>query len=381
MTLARHGWLALGAAAIALPGPARAQESVWGTRAGEVMVAVYAQFSEDDDDRLWHEPLRSVTPQGADVLRIELPDGVTVYAPVSGARSAREEAERVRAAEGELLRLEYHPAQDTPRGRVHASWTLSPDHAIAGSGHVPITNRLYSAMLRRLGDDVPDTGVFAPLAAAQRRLDLLVRNVTSSNGREADELAEDFLAAANRAGLPLDFYKLPDGTRASDEVVQGLLHRGYVLSAVDYWNAALSKFRRNRIVGPTLNDFESAWEKVPEGTKVSVEFPGRRAPQPLSADLLRDFRLICGQKYLSAAESAAEGEDPEWTVEMLRRFEEEREASGLPMSEFRIAGRPAQEGDPEFLIKRARRENGFVGFFRAIWHRILAASMPNATPT
>jgi hypothetical protein len=208
----------------------------------------------------------------------------------------------------------------------------------------------------------------------------MVRNVTAVNRREVDELYADFQKAQDNAGLPLEFYRMPAGGRASEEAVQEILTRGYTLSALDYWNSAVSKFRQNRIVSPTLNDFEKAWSKVPSSAKVSAEFPGTRR-RVLSAKALRDFRLIAGQKYLDAAMSSAKGEDPGWTVEMLRRFDEEVAASGLPMGDFTVEGRPAREGDQDYIVRVARRETGFVGYFRAIWHRILAVSMPNATPT
>lgn len=365
--------------ALALPGVAAAQQdAIWGTRPDAAMISVFAQFDEESDVRLWHLPARSVAVHSASALKIDLEGGPTLYLPVSPGDDASATAERIRGAVGQLVRLEYHPAVDTPRGMVHASWTWSVSRAVAGEGHVPMTNPLYSAMLKHLGDDVPNTGVFAPLAAAQLRLDILVRNVTNGNGREVDELADGFLSAAEYAGLPLDFYRLPDG-RASREAIEEIKHRGYVLSAVDYWNAAISKFRQNRIVSPTLNDFERAWAKVRPGTKTMVEVPGQ-GRRRLSDELLHQFRRIAGQKYLDAAASAAKAGDPEWTNEMLRRFAEERSASGLPMSDFQLEGRRAQDDDIEYLVKLARGETGFVGFFRAIWHRILVEAIPGAPP-
>lgn len=366
--------------AFALPAASRAQQDViWGTRPDAVMISVYAQFDEESDVRLWHLPASSVDVHSATALKVALQGGPTLYLPVSAGDDAHAAADRIRGALGELVRLEYHPVVETPRGMVHASWTWSVSRQVAGEGHVPMTNALYSAMLRHLGEDVPNTGVFAPLAAAQLRLEILERNVTDGNGREVDELADGFLKAAEYAGLPLDFYRLADGSRASSEAIEDIRHRGYVLSAVDYWNAAVSKFRQNRIVSPVLNEFEAAWSKVPPGTKAVVEVPGVGKRQ-LSDDLLHQFRRIAGQKYLDAAASAARAGDPEWTNEMLRRFGEERDASGLPMSEFRLEGRPARETDIEYLVKLARGETGFVGFFRAIWHKILAEAMPGAPP-
>ncbi|HMB69361.1 MAG TPA: hypothetical protein VKU85_08610 [bacterium] len=367
-------------AALLLAAPAAAQtEAIWGTRPDAVMIAVYAQYDEESDVRLWHKAAASVQAQNATSVRLELEGGPTLYLPVSAGESSAATADQIRAALGQLVRLEYHPVVDAPRGAVHASWTWSVSRQVAGEGNVPMTNPLYSAMLRQLGDDVPKTGVFAPLARAQLRLDILVRNVTNGNGREVDELADGFLKAAEYAGLPLNFYKLPDGTRASEEEIEEIKHRGYVLSAVDYWNAAISKFRQNRIVSPSLNDFEAAWAKVRPGTKVMVDMPGlgRRA---LSDDLLHQFRRMAGQKYLDAAFSAAKAGDPEWTNEMLRRLAEERQSSGLPMGELRLEGRQAVDEDIEYLVKLARGETGFVGFFRAIWHRILEEAVPGAPP-
>ncbi|NNE43254.1 MAG: hypothetical protein HKN12_03525 [Gemmatimonadetes bacterium] len=366
---------------LALPFPA-ASQAVWGTRPGEVMVTVSSVFSQESEVRLWHEPLRSVAVHSKDALKIEIgPEALLFYVPVTGGDSAQEMKQLIESSQGELLRLEYHPADATPRGRVQSSWTLSPKRTIAGTGAVPMTNRLYSAMLRYLGDDVPDSGVFAPLSAAQRRLELLERNVALGNGREVDQLRDEFIKAADNAGLPLEFYKLKDGSRASEEAVQAIVHRGYELSALDYWNAAISKYRQNRLVNPTLNEFEKAWEKVPESSRVMAEFPGSRRKKPLSDEALHQFRVAAAQKYLDAAAQAATAEDSEWTVEMLRRFHEEQEIAQLPMSDYQVDGRPAEAGDPDLLIRRARLETGFVGWFRAIWHRILAASMPNATPT
>jgi hypothetical protein len=378
----RLGNLARAAAPLALvalaAGAGRAQD-VWGTAAGEAMMHVSVQFTEERDNRLWHLPVESVAVHSPTALRAKLRGGPTVYLPVSAA-GASELADLVTSSQGQLVRLEFHPAREAPRGMVHAAWTHSSRRGVIGEGNVPYTGEVYSAMLRYVGEKVPNQGIFAPIAAAQRRLDLLVQNVTASNGREVDELVEDFRAAAENAGVPMEFYRLPEG-RASDESIRRLVNRGYELSAVDYWNSAISKFRQNRIVSPTLNDFESSWSLVSPDTRVQVEFPGTRGKRTLNESLLHEFRRIAGQKYLDAAASAARAEDPDWTVEMLRRFAEERAASGLPMSDFEVDGRPGLDTDMELLVKRARRETGFAGFFRAIWHKVLEASMPNATPT
>lgn len=370
----------LAAIALLVPAAAYAQtEAIWGTRPDAVMISVYAQFDEESDVRLWHLPAGSVQAHSGSAVALELQGGPTLYLPVSPGENAAATADQIRGALGQLVRLEYHPVVDAPRGMVHAGWTWSVQRKLAGEGNVPMTNPLYSAMLRHVGEEVPHTGAFAPLASAQLRLDILVRNVTNGNGREVDELADGFLKSAEYAGLPLDFYRLPDGSRASEEAIEEIKHRGYVLSAADYWNAAVSKFRQNRIVSPTLNDFDSAWAKVRAGTKVMVEVPGQ-GKRALSDELLHQFRRIAGQKYLDAASSAARAEDPEWTNEMLRRFEEERVASGLAMGEFQLDGRPAVDEDVEYLVRLARGETGFVGFFRAIWHRILAEAVPGAPP-
>jgi hypothetical protein len=369
-------------AAIALLAPVASfaqAEPIWGTRTDAVMISVYAQFDEESDVRLWHLPASSVQAHSGSAVKLELEGGPTLYLPVSAGESPAAAADQIRGALGQLVRLEYHPVLDAPRGVVHASWTWSVQRKLAGEGNVPMTNPLYSAMLRQLDADVPHTGVFAPLAAAQLRLDILVRNVTNGNGREVDELADGFLRSAEYAGLPPDFYRLPDGTRASEQAIEDIKHRGYVLSAVDYWNAAVSKFRQNRIVSPVLNDFGAAWAKVRPGTKATVEVPGMGKRQ-LSDDLLHQFRRIAGQKYLDAAHSAAKAGDPEWTNEMLRRFQEERAASGLAMGEYQLDGRPAVDDDVEYLVRLARGETGFVGFFRAIWHKILAEAIPGAPP-
>jgi len=333
------------ALALALPGSARAQEQesdVWGTRPGQVMVVVSANFGVESEEWLWHLPMESVAPQGAGVLRIQLQAGPLLYLPVKTGETVAGTEELIRGATGRLLRLEYQPVVDTPRGTVHSSWTLSPRKGVVGVGNVPMTNALYSAMLRQIGNEpIPNTGVFAPLAAAQRRLELVERNVTIGNGREVDELADDFLDTVRSAGLPLEFYRLSDGSRASEEAIQRLRDRGHTLSAVDYWNSAISKFRQNRIVNPTLNDFEKEWNRVPKGTEVRVDVPGVRGQRVLDRDLLQEFRRICGQKYMDAAVSAARAEDPEWTLEMLRRFREEFDASGLPLDKFVVDGRPA----------------------------------------
>lgn len=381
-TLARSLIVAVLLVALAHPAPAREQDSeVWGTRPGEVMVVVSANFGVESEEWLWHLPMESVEPHGAGVLRIQLRGGPLLYLPAKSGESVAATEELVRGAGGRLVRLEYQPVVDTPRGTIRASWTLSPRKGVVGVGDVPMTNALYSAMLRQLGDEpIPTTGVFAPLAAAQRRLELVERNVTIGNGREVDELTEDFLDSVRAAGLPLEFYRLADGSRASEEEIRRLQDRGHLLSAVDYWNSAISKFRQNRIVNPTLNDFEKEWSRVPEGTEARVDVPGLQGQRLLSGELLREFRRICGQKYLDAAASAARAEDPEWTLEMLRRFREELNSSGLTLAEFRVDGRPAEEGDFDGLVKRARREQGFLGFFRAIWHRILAEAMPGAPP-
>jgi hypothetical protein len=50
------------------------------------------------------------------------------------------------------------------------------------------------------------------------------------------------------------------------------------------------------------------------------------------------------------------------------------------MTEYQLEGRPAVDDDTQYLVKLARGETGFVGFFRAIWHKILAEAIPGAPP-
>ncbi len=307
-----------------------ATTEVFGTRSDQVMVMVSAQFSEDLDEQIWLEPLAAVevADSGNLSLTLEGVDGLALTMPLAEGRDAASSVEIVQGAIGHLLRLEYHPAQLAPRGRIHASWTLSSEKSLVGRGDVRMVSRLYSQILSVAPDDLPDTGIFASIANVQNRYGAFVDHALTEDAHETGVLYEGLLGAVENANTPLSFYRKADGGRVTEEHLTELLETGRVRSADLYWREAVAKFDTMEPVNELLNAFVEEWNGCPAGTEIVGPFPGDESERLVDIGVIDEFRRAAARRFLAEAVLCAEAENPWLMAENLERFHLEIDAAG-----------------------------------------------------
>jgi hypothetical protein len=351
---------------------ASAEESrIFGTRPGEVMVMVHAQFSEELDEEIWHLPLAGIQSiEGGLAFTLEGLEGTSLPLPLAEGRDPDETAELIRSAVGHLLRLEYHPAQPVPRGRIHASWTLSSERSLVGDGIVPLGSTLYRRILAVAPADLPDTGIFAAIAEAQNRYALFVEHVVEGDAHNTDELYRDFKEAAEDANTSLAFYKTAEGRPVTQEHLDQLVADGHVRSANLYWREAVQKYDEMEPVNEILNNFVAEWERCPPGTEIVGPFPGVEKERVVDIDVIDEFRRAAARRFLAEAVLCAEAENPWLMRDNLDMFRQEIAAA-------EVVGQTIDPNDfvpenyetfEEFEANLERKASGRLN----LWERVLA---------
>jgi hypothetical protein len=157
--------------------------------------------------------------------------------------------------------------------------------------------------------------------------------------------------------------------------------RGLTRAATNYWEQALRKLEKVAFVNPTLDHVDEIWHRCARDQPVVVsigQFEG-----PLTASGIFEMRRTSVQRFLDRAVQTAEQGYPLATRQHLERFRQELElanatATRFGLNDFRVNGAPATQDTLERLIKSARRETGFLGWFRALWRRWRKPPLPPA---
>lgn len=355
------------------PGPADEVPPLFGAIPGRVAARISVQVFEDEPDQeIDHGAIAAVEVTSETSLTIELGSGTRYVLPVAAGHGSTL-AERVRSSTGELLSLEYQPKEPTEPRHIHAAWTLSPLPQLAGEGLVPLDRPLYRTVLRLAPDELPRTGVFAPIVRARDRLDALLEHVSNENGRQTDELVDAFLAAVRESGLHLGYFKTHGGEPVTDEFLQSLRERGVVRSVQQYWAAAIRRYHQGRPVNPVLDLFEAEWRRCPPDAEIEVPFP-KGSVVMVNESVLLDLRRLGAQNLLDRTVLAAEARDVERTETGIDAFRRELEnanatADRFTLADFEIRGEAVTEERLDDLLREAKGETGFWGFFRVLWRR------------
>ncbi len=365
-------FLGLGAAAMLAATSGLAEDAVFGTRADRVMVIVSAQFTEELDEQIWHLPLESVSVSDERVLAIALEglDRTRLYAPVPEETPAEDAAETLRSSTGHLVRLEYHPAQNVPRGRIHASWTLSSRRGVVGEGDVPLASLLYSKILAAARFDLPDSGIFAPIATAESRLRSFVDHVENGTGHETDQLLEFFRTSVDESGLPVSYYVTDEGRPVTPEYLTAKTDQGRVRSLGNHWREAVERFEAMKPVNPTLNLLEAEWARCPEGTVLRGPVPGEKEERVITREAVTEFRRAATRRFLAEAVLCSEAENPPLFRDNMGWFRQEIEAAaegGLTIDPNGFVP-PEHENLEKFEAYLAHKASGRLTF----WGRMLA---------
>jgi hypothetical protein len=352
----------------------------YGAVPGNLMVTVRAQYGQDPDVQIWHEPLTAVRSKDEDHISIQLAGhaDTPLTLPLSESTSPQSVAEIIEKSTGELLRVEIHPAIDVkPPGSVHVSWTLSPFPEIMGQGPVQLPPELYREILGIYRDDPLHSGMFAPITRARKTLADLIQNATDGPGDQAATLGEQFMNEVRESRVSLAYFQTPAGAPVTKEYVQELVNQGRIRVVQQDWDEALQQLRTNAPVIPKIEKVEIAWEKCPSDEPIQVEMPRDRKTVVLSEKILQDLREGAIQRWLDRAAEAAEAGNAHRTEESLEKFNAELElaneaGAGLLTENFEVNGQPATGDRIAYLRREARGETGFLGFFRALWRRVVS---------
>ncbi|MBZ0270036.1 hypothetical protein K8I85_17940 [bacterium] len=358
---------------------------VWGTRPGEVWVAVSVCMSDSWDHRIWHGPLASVRSNGDGTVALRL-DGVPfeLVAPAGSGAPEDEEAELVRNAAGELLRFEYELGDDVDRGLVRVCWSVTSRLAASRCGLVPMTAERLGDLLQWTWESESSLEREPGFLNAQEAFHDLLDHATNGSGRRVDELVSRFRAACDSAGIWTGVFRDPDGHFATGGYLTSLGNETHLRVAQRLWRKAVRSYQAGKPVNAHLNVSQEEWKRCTDGCDLAGPDPFRGGTTTVTDELFDVLRRRAIEVCVARAESSAAAHDVAATDHWIEQFRAELAAAmagGAPFVEEEfIPEVPPPYSYYYHLRKRARGETGVLGPLRWMWHTITAEAEPPAWP-
>jgi hypothetical protein len=344
---------------------------IWGTEPGRVMVQVRFAAGDQPDQEIWHAALQTVdTTDGGDLrIRIESSGAPALILPLDPGDDPVEWSEMVKGAEGQLLRVEYDPAEDAPAGRIDMDWSLTGEPPHSRSGDVPMPSVVRRAILGFYGDRPPASGIFRGVAHARATLDELWEHAAYGGGMRSEELAESALTAVKASGVELSFYRDPQGRPITESDVEAVVCQGLAQSARVFWEDAVQRIETQQFVNQVLDEITRIWDRCGDDLELIVPLEGE--DRQLTRRGVRELRRAAAQRFLDRAAASAVDRREADTKVFLRMFRRELELANaqkqrFQLNDFTIGKKPASEEAIEDLLERARGESGIWGWFKKL---------------